>query len=309
MPHLGGMILRLFVRLSWWLLRTSVRISLRLMAYGLKRARTTHGSARWASWIALLKAGVLGDKGLIVARTRWSFIRYRGDGAVLAYAPMGSGKTSGLVLPALLERSRRSIICTDPKGELLAIAGRWRARLGPVWRLDALHPETSHRLNPLDMIRVGTHHEADDAAMIADLLVLSESREQHWDSSAKQLITALIRHTLHSFPPELRTLSTIRELIANEGDSLVELLQSMAQSPLASVAEEGRVTLASLGTPEMTSVLKNAAKAMAFWSRDRVGGLLTSRSDFTLLNMHTTTKRCSSACRRTNSRSTGRSCA
>lgn len=41
----------------------------------------------------------------------------------------------------------------------------------------------------------------------------------------------------------LRTPSTIRELIANEGDSLSELLPTMAQSPFPSVAEEGRITL------------------------------------------------------------------
>jgi type IV secretion system protein VirD4 len=280
----------LVLRALCWLLTKILLLLLRLLLQGVKKARTTHGSARWASWLSLLKAGVLRDKGIIVAHRWGRFIRYRGDGAVLVYAPMGSGKTSGLALPALLDRSRRSIICTDPKGELAAVAGRWRGSLGPVWLLDALHPETSHCLNPLDMVRVGTHHEADDAAVIADLLVLSESSEQHWDSSAKQLITALIRHILHNFPPELRTLSTIRELIASEGDALAELLQTMAQSPLPSVAEEGRITLASLGTPEMTSILKNAAKAMAFWSKDRIGGMLTARSDFTFLNMHTRTK-------------------
>lgn len=283
-------------RVFFWIMKLTTRLVFKLLQLLLRAAitrrkrRRTYGTARWASWFSMLKAGILSRKGIIVAHICGRFIRYRGDGAVLVYAPMGAGKTSGLVLPALLDRSRRSVICTDPKGELFAIAGRWRQTLGPVWRLDALHPETSHRLNPLDLIRVGTHHEADDAAMIADLLVLSESSDQHWDSSAKQLITALIRHTLHSFPPELRTLSTIRELIANEGEALTDLLQAMAQSPLPSVAEEGRITLASLGSPEMTSVIKNTAKAMAFWSKDRIGGMLTSGSDFTFLNMHRKTK-------------------
>jgi type IV secretion system protein VirD4 len=284
---LCGWILAISARVLLWLVRVVGGTALLVLR---PKRRRSHGSARWASWFSMLKAGALSHKGLIVAHVCGRFIRYKGDGAVLVYAPMGAGKTSGLVLPALLDRSPRSVICTDPKGELAAIAGRWRAGLGPVWRLDALHPDTSHRFNPLDLVRVGTHHEADDAAMIADLLVVSESSDQHWDSSAKQLITALIRHTLHSFPRELRTLSTIRELIANEGEALVDLLQAMAQSPLTSVSEEGRITLSSLGTPEMTSILKNTAKAMAFWSRDRVGGMLTSASDFSLLNMHIKTK-------------------
>ncbi len=239
----------------------------------------------------MARAGVWGrPSGVIVAKAWGGFIRYRGEGAVLVYAPMGSGKTSGLVLPALLEASPRAIICTDPKGECLGVAGRWRATLGPVWRLDALNPTHSHRFNPLDLIRRKTHHEADDAAMIADLLVIPESSEAHWDTSAKNLITALIRHLITAYPPELQTLSSLRELTTLEGEELQTLLAAMAESPTPSVAEEARLTLGSLGSLEMTSVIRNAAKALSFWSKDRVGGMLTAKSDFSFLGMHVRTK-------------------
>lgn len=237
------------------------------------------------------QAGAWGRRaGIIVARAWHGFIRYRGDGAVLVYAPMGSGKTTGLVLPALLESSPRAIICTDPKGECLAVAGRWRTQLGPVYRLDAIRPESSHHLNPIDLMRIGTHHEADDAAMIADLLVIPESGEGHWDTSAKQLIAALLRHLVHSQPKRLHTLSSLREMISLEGDTMAALLTGMAESSIPSVAEEGRIILAGLGSPEVSSVIKNAAKALSFWSKDRIGGMLTATSDFSFLNMHTRTK-------------------
>lgn len=283
------------LRLLWWLAVRLAAVCFLILRAGVRhlaaRRRASHGSARWASFRHLLRIGVLATtRGIIIGRAWGRFIRYRGDGAVLVYAPMGTGKTSGIVLPALLDDVPRTIICTDPKGECAAVAGRWRERFGPVWRLDAINPATSHRLNPLDLIRIGTHHEADDAALIADLLVISESSEAHWDSSAKQLITALIRHLIHSYPKPLRTLASLRELIATESGTLGELLEDMARSPLPSVAEEARITLASLGSPEMTSILKNAAKCLAFWSKDRVGGMLTSTSDFSLLNMHTRTK-------------------
>jgi type IV secretion system protein VirD4 len=239
----------------------------------------------------MLRAGNWGRRtGIIVARRWFGFIRYRGDGAILVYAPMGSGKTSGLVLPTLLEQSSRTIICTDPKGECLAVAGRWRSQLGPVWRLDALNPATSHRFNPVDLVRVGTHHEADDAAMIADLLVIPESHEGHWDTSARQLISALLRHLIHAYPKELHTLASLRELVSLEGEALSSLLTAMAESPIPSVAEEGRITLAGFASPEVTSVIKNAAKSLAFWSKDRIGGLITAKSDFSFLNMHARTK-------------------
>jgi len=281
---------------TWWLISKATVVAIFVARSALRlgmaavRRRTTHGSARWASWFSMAWAGVLGNKGIIVARAWGRFVRYHGDGAILVYAPMGTGKTTGLVLPALLEASPRAIVCTDPKGECLAVAGRWRATLGPVWKLDAIKPATSHRFNPLDLIRCNTHHEADDAAMIADLLVISESSEEHWDSSAKQLITALIRHLMHAYRPELRTLATLRELVASEGQTLADLLTAVASSSIPSVAEEGRITLASLGSPEMTSILKNAAKCLAFWSKDRIGGMLTAASDFDFLSIHRKTK-------------------
>lgn len=286
-------VLRLFI----WLLKQALIIglaALRLLGRVLlwlgraifARRPTAHGSARWASWFDLVRRGAWGRRnGLIVAKAWGGFIRHRGEGAVLVYAPMGSGKGVGLVIPNLLDHSG-SVICTDPKGENLAVTGRWRSTLGPVWRLDALHPDGAHRYNPLDLVRLGTHHEADDAAMIAELLVTPESADTHWDTSAKQLVTAVIRFVLHSRPKELRTLSTVREVLASDDVTLREHFSRMAAMPLPSIAEEGQIALRSLDSPEMTSVAKNAAKAVEFWSRDRIGGMLTAASDFDFLDMH-----------------------
>jgi type IV secretion system protein VirD4 len=40
----------------------------------------------------------------------------------------------------------------------------------------------------------------------------------------------------------------------------------------------------------MTSILKNAATCLAFWSKDRVGGKLTAAFDFDFLSIHCKTK-------------------
>jgi type IV secretion system protein VirD4 len=272
------------LKLAVWLLRIVIWLAWPLVAPAAPAG--SHGSARWASWLSLVWNGAWGRKsGFIVGKLNGGFIRYRGEGAILAVGTMSSGKGTGCVIPALLDYPG-AIVCTDPKGENLAVTGRWRATLGPVYRLDAIRPEHSHRFNPLDLIRVGTHHEADDAAMVADLLVISESREEHWDSSAKQLIAAVIRHVLHTKPKQLQTLAHVRQLVAAESETFSAFLREMASSPTSSVAEEGRITLASLEAEEMTSVIKNAAKALSFWSGDRIGGMLTATSDFDLLDIH-----------------------
>jgi type IV secretion system protein VirD4 len=224
--------------------------------------------------------------GLIVGKSWHGFLRHRGEGAVLVFAPMGSGKGVGVVIPNLLDHPG-SVICTDPKGENLAVTGRHRATLGPVFRIDAQHPELSHRLNPFDLIRVGSHHAADDIAALADLLVIPESVDGHWDTSARQLLAMMIGYVIHTRPPELWTLATVRQMIAQSASGFAHELELMARCGNVLVEEEARITLAGLDHDETRSVIKNTAKTMQFWSQDRIGGVLTASSDFDLMQMHT----------------------
>ncbi|GJE79997.1 type IV secretory system conjugative DNA transfer family protein [Methylorubrum thiocyanatum] len=286
-------VLRLFFYAIWrllWvvglLLKWGCKYTFRGVRWLLRPRPITHGSARWARLGDLTQGDALGgEKGVIVGKAWGHFIRFKRDGAVMVTAPMGKGKGVGIVIPNLLDH-KGSMLVTDPKGENYAVTQRYRSSLGPVYRLDAIHPDHSHSFNPLDMIRVGTLHEADDAAQIANFLVINENRDGHWDTSARLVMTALIRHVLHSQPPELRTLSMCRELIAGGDERVRLLLTQMAESNVPSVAEEGRVRLAGLEFEETTSVIGNTAKALAFWSKDRIGGRLSSASDFSMMDLN-----------------------
>lgn len=280
------LVMRLLGRVSWWLTRRCIRIIWRLAVRLLRKRVTTHGSARWAGWLDLLRGRVWGGRdGLIVGKAFGRFLRHRGEGAALVFAPMGSGKGVGIVVPNLLDY-RGSVICTDPKGENLAVTGRWRRTFGDVYRIDAQHPSLSHCFNPFDMIRVGTHHQPDDVAALAELLVIPESGDSHWDTSARQLIAMMIAYVIHTRPRVLWTLGTVRQIICLGADSFGHELTLMSRCGNAAVEEEARITLAGLEHDETRSIIKNAAKALQFWSHDRIGGLLTSRSDFDLLDMH-----------------------
>lgn len=255
-----------------------------------RRRSTTFGSARWGGLMTIISAGIWGGRnGLIVGKAWGRLLRFRGDGAVLVFAPMGAGKGVSTVIPALLDQAG-SLICIDPKGENSAITGRHRRTLGPVYEIDAIAPDRSASFNPFDLIRPGAF-EADDAGTLTDLLIVpSGADDSHWDTSSKNLIAATILHVLHSRPKELRNLAHVRELIAAEEPTFVAMLETMARSPVASVSEEARSCLASVKadglSPEMVSVKKNAAKALAIWSKDRIAGRLSATSDFDMLDLH-----------------------
>lgn len=286
----GGLWLgAVLLRGLWRVTRGLCRWSWRLIRWLCRRRAISHGSARWATLGDLARAGVWNRRdGLIAAKSWGRLIRHRADGAMLVFAPMGSGKGVGVVIPNLLDHPG-SVICTDPKGENLAVTGRHRSTLGPVFRIDAQDPALSHCLNPFDLIRAGTHHQADDIAALADMLVIAESSEGHWDTSARQLIAMLIGYLIATRPRSLWTLAAVRQLIALGPASFDHELELMAACPCNAVAEEARITLASMNSDETRSVIKNTAKALQFWSQDRIGGMLTARSDFSLLDMHSGT--------------------
>ena len=267
-----------------WLFRGLALLAPRIF----KRTRTTFGSARWAGLRQLITGKAWGgDTGLIVGKLWGRFLRFKGEGALLVYAPQGSGKGVGIVVPNLLDHPG-SVIVTDVKGENAAVTARYRATLGPVYQLNAIDPAGTACFNPLTMIRVGSFHEAEDAAAIADMLVTEESHEGHWDTSAKNVIALFINYVMHAMPREQRTLSTVRELVSSDEEHLKEMLERMTRLPIPTIAEEARQLLAGVEaqTDESISVFKNVNKAMAIWSKDRVCGRLTAASDFDMMDLH-----------------------
>lgn len=216
-------------------------------------------------------------------------MRFNKDGMVAVFAPMGAGKGVGIVIPNLLEY-RGSILCTDIKGENRAITSRRRARLGRVYCLDTTNPLQSDTFNPLDMVRVGTFHEKDDAEAIAKLMVIPDGNESHWDGKAEGMLTCLILHVLR-LAPEQRTLASVRSLSTLPPESFKDLLHSIAREGPRVAAELAGSFLAMDGSEEFKSVISNTEKATRVWSLGGPAGAITSRSTFSLNELidHTTT--------------------
>ncbi|MAW89414.1 MAG: hypothetical protein CMJ42_23075 [Phyllobacteriaceae bacterium] len=259
----------------------------RFIRWAFRKRPTTFGSAEWAGLGKLVRAGALGNKGLIVGKAWGRLLRFNGDGAVLVAAPMGSGKGVGIVIPNLLDHPG-AVICTDPKGENEARTSDYRATLGPVFRLNAIHPERSDSFNPLDMIRLKTATEFDDALMLADLLVVPESADSYWDTAAKNTLAAAIMYVMRTRQPAERTLATVGALVDDAGEMLRDTFTRMAEWPEQSIASLGRTALQRMDNDEFLSVMSNTSKALKIWASDRIAGRLSMQSSFNLMDVHTT---------------------
>jgi type IV secretory pathway TraG/TraD family ATPase VirD4 len=94
--------------------------------------------------------------------------RHDGPEHVLCFAPTGSGKGVGLVVPTLLTWPH-SVLVYDIKRENWALTAGWRRQFSRVWRFEPT-AEDSVRFNPLMEVRKG-RSEVKDVQNIADMLV------------------------------------------------------------------------------------------------------------------------------------------
>jgi len=262
-----------------------LRVIIWILEAGPRPPSTAYGSARWATWFEILRGGAWSRRGLVLGKKFGRLIRFRGEGYALVFGPTRSGKGVSIIIPSLLEW-RGSVIVNDCKGENYAVTARDRARRGAVWSLNLSEPELSDYFNPLDMVRVGTVHEADDALELAQLLIVPDSQgSSHWDKRAGDLLQCLILYVLHRYQdtPELRNLAKVRSLISLGWQGLQPIFTEASELGPTTLRELGSGFLGNGVSDEARSVWSNADKAIGLFSGDRPAGLITMRSSFDMM--------------------------
>ena len=273
-----------------WLLLAPFRFARLLLRE--RRKRKAQGSARWATrWEQWWHRAIRGE-GVPLGRGAFGrLLRFSSDGMVMVFAAMGAGKGLGVVIPSLLTY-RGSMVVTDPKGENYAITRRQRTKFGKVWMLNPTDLVHSERFNPLDMVRLGSPQEADDAEAIARLMVVPDAWASHWDEKATSLIKGLILHVLATEPEPSRTLGTVRRLSAGQRETFIANLTDMAEQSPSPAAREifGGILTSAVDTSgdfseEFQSILSNVQKATEPWSATAPAGKLSSSSTFQLTDL------------------------
>jgi len=245
------------------------------------RPSDTHGSARFASGRELHRAGMFARRGLILGKHKGRYIRFTRDGHLLTFAPTRTGKGAGCVIPNLLTHPG-SVVVNDIKGENHRITAARRRAFGPVHALAPFdHEIDTSRFNPIDFIRVGTPEDVDDAAMIADLLVVPGDQGEHFfDSEAQNLITGLLLYVAHEMPPARRTLHQVWSLLMLDKTGFDEVIDAMRASDHPVVRKSGE-GFSQKEERERSAVISTAQTHMQIWKSPRLAAV-TSVSDFRL---------------------------
>jgi type IV secretion system protein VirD4 len=205
---------------------------------------------------------------------------------VLTVAPTRSGKGVSCVIPNLLEYPG-SVLVTDPKGENYAVTAPWR--LGQGHRVHALDPfdvvKGKASYNPMQLINPASADVADDARLLADMLILPEGREGEqafWNEEARALLTGLILHVAASAPPVGRTLTYVRTLLTLAPQSAQQILVDMSRSAAChGLVARAAARLLQKADRERSGVVSTAQSHTHFLDSPRMARVLrTSSLDF-----------------------------
>jgi type IV secretion system protein VirD4 len=285
-----------------------------LVGLAIFRARkqpksTLHGSARWAELWDLKQAGLLNQRGVILAQTqdacyrseadtegnrRWvlkrsgqALLRHDGPEHVFCFAPTRSGKGVGLVIPTLVTWGE-SVLVYDIKKENWALTAGWRRQFSHCLRFEPTAPD-SLRFNPLMEVRPGDK-EVQDVQNIADMLVDPEGsgeKRDHWQRAGHALLVGAMLYVLHAEPD--KSLRGVANFLSNPQRSISETLQLMLEEgspsrPIHPVVRNVAREMLNKSDNELSGVVSTVMSFLSLY-RDPIISRNTEASDFAIADL------------------------
>lgn len=160
-----------------------------------KKAESIHGEARWASEKDIQKAGLRSKSGMLVGQDKNGFLIAGGYQHALLFAPTGSGKGVGFVIPNLLFWED-SVVVHDIKLENYELTSGWRSSSmkHKVFTWAPADPDgMTHCYNPLDWVSSKPGQMVDDVQKIANLIL---PEQEFWQNEARSLFVGVVLYLL-----------------------------------------------------------------------------------------------------------------
>jgi len=156
------------------------------------KKESLHGDAHWATEVEIRAARLRQRKGLLLGRTGHNNYLIADDYQhVLLFAPTGSGKGVGFVIPNLVFWEG-SVICHDIKMENHELTSGYREKKlhQQVFLWNPADPDgRTHCYNPLDWISSKPGQMVDDVQKICNLIL---PEQEFWQNEARSLLLGVI---------------------------------------------------------------------------------------------------------------------
>ena len=241
-----------------------------------------HGDAKWASNKDLKNAGLRSKEGMLLGCDKKGYLIAGGYQHCLLFAPTGSGKGVGFVIPNLLFW-KDSVVVHDIKLENYELTSGYRKNKlkQQVYLWCPADPSgISHCYNPLDFVSTEMGKMVDDVQKIANLLL---PEQEFWQNEARSLIVGVMLYLvaddskIKSFGEVVRTLRS-DDVVYN----LAVVLDTMGKT-IHPVAYMNIAAFLQKADKERSGVISTANSSLELWSNPLIDAT-TARSDFDIQN-------------------------
>lgn len=171
------------------------------------KEESLHGDAKWAGEKEIKKANLRSKKGLILGRDSRGYLVAPGFQHALLFAPTGSGKGVGMVIPNLLFWDE-SVFVHDIKLENYEITSGYRRDVmkQDVYLWNPASPDgLTHCYNPFDWVSKKPGQMVDDVQKIANLIL---PEQEFWNNEARSLFVGVALY-LQAVPEKVKSFGEV----------------------------------------------------------------------------------------------------
>lgn len=246
-----------------------------------KKKESLHGSAHWASPEDIKKAGLRAKSGLMLGHDDGGYYIASGFQHSLIFAPTGSGKGVGFVIPNCLFWED-SLLVHDIKLENFDLTSGWRQKMGQkvyVWA-PADPDGKTHCYNPIDWVSNKPGQMVDDVQKIANL-VLPE--REFWNNEARSLFVGVVLYLL-AVPEKIKSFGEVVRTMRSDDvvynlavvlDTIGKYIHPVAYMNIAAFLQKA--------DKERSGVISTLNSGLELWANPLID-TATATSDFNLQN-------------------------
>ncbi|KYH12718.1 type IV secretory system conjugative DNA transfer family protein [Neorickettsia sp. 179522] len=245
-----------------------------------KKKESVHGDARWATEREIRKIGLRSRKGLLLGKDKKGFLIAGGFQHALLFAPTGSGKGVGFVIPNLLFWED-SVVVHDIKLENFNLTSGYRKKIGQkVYCWSPADPDgKSHCYNPLDWVSSKPGQMVDDVQKIANLLM---PEQDFWVNEARSLFLGVVLYIL-AVPEKVKSFGEVVRVMRSDDVtySLAVALDTMGKK-IHPVAYMNIAAFLQKADKERSGVISTMNSSLELWANPLID-TTTATSDFNFM--------------------------
>lgn len=248
-----------------------------------KPQESVHGDAQWATKKQMRDMGIMKKKGFLLGDYKKSYLCTDGFQHILLFAPTGSGKGVGFVIPNLLYWED-SVVCHDIKLENYELTSGYRQNKLEnkcyVW--NPADPDgLTHCYNPIDWVSTKPGQMVDDVQKIANLIL---PEQDFWQNEARSMVVGVLLYLL-AVPEKVKSFGEIvRTLRSDDVTYNLAVVLDTVGKKLHPVAYMNLAAFLQKADKERSGVISTANSSLELWSNPLID-TATASSDFNVMHM------------------------